>query len=78
MKLHVNVPSLIFVSLLTRDFMMFNKHVEYLSPSLHQGTEVKVLDLEKKMEELIAENKPISAVLKQLIQALCAEEVGFI
>ncbi|TNM99530.1 hypothetical protein fugu_012563 [Takifugu bimaculatus] len=38
------------------------------------GTEVKVLELEKKMEELIAEDKPISVVLKQLIQALCAEE----
>lgn len=46
--------------------------------SLHQGTEGKVLMLEKKLEELIAENKPISAALKQLIQALCAEEVGFI
>lgn len=40
--------------------------------------EGKVSMLEKKMEELMAEDKPISAVLKQLIQALCAEEVGFI
>lgn len=40
--------------------------------------EGKVLMLEKKMEELLAENKPISGVLKQLIHALCAEEVGFI
>lgn len=70
--------------------MMFNKHAKHLSISLsiglsvsvflslYQGTEMKVLELEKKMEELIAEDKPISVVLKQLIQALCAEEVGFI
>lgn len=43
--------------------------------SLHQGTEGKVLMLEKKMEDLLAENKPISGVLRQLIQVLCAEEV---
>lgn len=36
------------------------------------------MTLEKKMEELLAENKPIGGVLKQLIHVLCAEEVGFI
>lgn len=50
----------------------------YIFLSLHQGIEGKVSMLEKKMDELIAENKPISVVLKQLIQALCAEEVVFI
>lgn len=47
-----------------------------LSLSLHQGAEGKVPMLEKKLEEHLAENKPIALVLKQLIQALCAEEVG--
>lgn len=80
MELQANFPLLIVVFFMTHDFMMFNKYVKPLSISLslYQGTEVKVLELEKKMEELIAEDKPISAVLKQLIQALCAEEVGFI
>lgn len=80
MELHANFPLLIVVFFMTHDFMMFGKHVKHLSLSLslYKGTEVKVLELEKKMEELIAEDKPISAVLKQLIQALCAEEVGFI
>lgn len=51
----------------------------YSSPLyFHQGTEGKVLALEKKLAELKAENKPISITLKHLIQALCAEEVGFI
>lgn len=79
MELHAKIPLLIFFFFfMTHDFMMLNKHVKHLSFSLYQGTEVKVLELEKKMEELIAEDKPISAVLKQLIQALCAEEVGFV
>lgn len=34
--------------------------------------------LENKLAELKAENKPIGNVLKQIIQALCAEEVGFV
>lgn len=38
------------------------------------GIEGKVLALEKKLAELKAENKPLGAVLKQVIQALCAEE----
>ncbi|XP_039995324.1 leucine-rich PPR motif-containing protein, mitochondrial [Xiphias gladius] len=38
------------------------------------GIEGKVLVLEKKLAELKAENKPLSSVLKQAIQALCAEE----
>lgn len=46
-----------------------------LSVSLHQTAEEKVSKLEKKMEQLIAKNKPFSVVLKLLIQALCAEEV---
>lgn len=51
----------------------------YSSPLyFHQGSEGKVLVLEKKLAELKAENKPISITLKHLIQALCAEEVGFI
>lgn len=51
----------------------------YSSPHyFHQGTEGKVLALEKKLAELMAENKPISITLKHLIQALCAEEVRFI
>lgn len=45
---------------------------------LHQGIEVKVLALEKKLAELKAENKPLATVLKQTIQTLCAEEVGFV
>lgn len=39
---------------------------------------MKVLDLEQQMEALIADNKHIGTILKQLIQALCAEEVGII
>ncbi|KAM6997246.1 LOW QUALITY PROTEIN: leucine-rich PPR motif-containing protein, mitochondrial [Tautogolabrus adspersus] len=38
------------------------------------GNEGKLLALEKKLSELKAENKPLSSVLKQTIQALCAEE----
>lgn len=34
--------------------------------------------LEKKLAELKAEGKPIGSVLKQLIQSLCAEEVGLV
>lgn len=34
------------------------------------------MDLEQKMEALIAENKDIGSILNQLIQALCTEEVG--
>uniref|UniRef100_H3CPU5 Uncharacterized protein n=1 Tax=Tetraodon nigroviridis TaxID=99883 RepID=H3CPU5_TETNG len=44
------------------------------SAAVAAGAEGKVLMLEKKLEEHIAENKPIGSVLKQLIQALCAEE----
>uniref|UniRef100_A0A3P9IAJ2 Leucine-rich pentatricopeptide repeat containing n=1 Tax=Oryzias latipes TaxID=8090 RepID=A0A3P9IAJ2_ORYLA len=39
-----------------------------------QGSEEKVLALENKLAELKAENKPLGIVLKQLIQALSAEE----
>lgn len=45
---------------------------------LHQGIGAKVFALEKKLAELKAENEPIGTVLKQLIQALCFEEVRFI
>ncbi|KAM3606567.1 uncharacterized protein V6R79_018880 [Siganus canaliculatus] len=38
------------------------------------GIEGKVAALEKKIAELKAENKPLGQVLKQIIQALCAEE----
>ncbi|TMS04585.1 Leucine-rich PPR motif-containing protein, mitochondrial [Larimichthys crocea] len=38
------------------------------------GSDVKVFALENKLAELKAENKPIGNVLKQIIQALCAEE----
>lgn len=34
--------------------------------------------LEKKLAELMAEGKPIGPILKQLIQSLCAEEVGMV
>lgn len=44
----------------------------------HQETEERIPTLEKKLAELQAEGKPVGAILKQLIQALCAEEVGFI
>lgn len=54
-------------------------HVMCLTPLCpHQGIEGKVMALEKKLAELIAESKPIGPVLKQLIQSLCAEEVGFV
>lgn len=43
-----------------------------------QGSEEKVLALENKLAELKAENKPLGIVLKQLIQALSAEEVRFV
>ncbi|KAG7228533.1 hypothetical protein INR49_007707 [Caranx melampygus] len=38
------------------------------------GIEFKLQSLEKKLVDLKAENKPISSVLKQTIQTLCAEE----
>lgn len=51
----------------------------YLKPlCLHQGIELKALALEKKLAELKAENKPLGTVLKQTIQTLCADEVGFV
>uniref|UniRef100_H2LIH1 PROP1-like PPR domain-containing protein n=1 Tax=Oryzias latipes TaxID=8090 RepID=H2LIH1_ORYLA len=46
------------------DFMLFGS----------RGSEEKVLALENKLAELKAENKPLGIVLKQLIQALSAEE----
>lgn len=45
---------------------------------LQYGIEGKVLALEKRLAELKAENKPLNATLKQTIQALCLEEVGFV
>lgn len=45
---------------------------------LHQENESKVLALERRLAELKAENKPLDFVLKQTIQAVCAEEVGFV
>uniref|UniRef100_A0A3P9M7R0 Leucine-rich pentatricopeptide repeat containing n=1 Tax=Oryzias latipes TaxID=8090 RepID=A0A3P9M7R0_ORYLA len=48
------------------DFMLFGSRVT--------GSEEKVLALENKLAELKAENKPLGIVLKQLIQALSAEE----
>ncbi|XP_071336267.1 leucine-rich PPR motif-containing protein, mitochondrial [Trachinotus anak] len=38
------------------------------------GIEVKVRELEKKLPELKAENKPLGSVLKKVIQALCVDE----
>ncbi|KAK2824504.1 hypothetical protein Q5P01_021679 [Channa striata] len=38
------------------------------------GSEEKLLALEKKLAELKAENQPLGSVFKQTIQALCAEE----
>ncbi|KAF7662444.1 hypothetical protein LDENG_00234780, partial [Lucifuga dentata] len=38
------------------------------------GTEGKVMALEKKLAELKEEKKPLGPTLKQIIQALCAEE----
>lgn len=49
-----------------------------LSICVVQGSEEKVLALENKLAELKAENKPLGIVLKQLIQALSAEEVRFV
>uniref|UniRef100_I3IX20 Leucine rich pentatricopeptide repeat containing n=1 Tax=Oreochromis niloticus TaxID=8128 RepID=I3IX20_ORENI len=43
-------------------------------PELVKGIEGKVLALENKLAELKAENKPLGLVLKQVIQALSAEE----
>ncbi|XP_036979314.1 leucine-rich PPR motif-containing protein, mitochondrial [Acanthopagrus latus] len=40
----------------------------------HVGIAAKVFALEKKLADLKAENQPISAVLRQLIHTLCAEE----
>ncbi|XP_019108650.2 leucine-rich PPR motif-containing protein, mitochondrial [Larimichthys crocea] len=45
-----------------------------LPPPPVNGSDVKVFALENKLAELKAENKPIGNVLKQIIQALCAEE----
>lgn len=45
---------------------------------LHQGIAAKVFALEKKLADLKAENQPISAVLRQLIHTLCAEEVRYV
>lgn len=56
----------------------FTRGHEHVSCLIHQGIEIKLQALEKKLEELKAENKPFSGVLKQIIQALCAEEVGFV
>ncbi|KAG7462652.1 hypothetical protein MATL_G00187000 [Megalops atlanticus] len=39
-----------------------------------RGKEGRVVVLEKKLEELKAENKPLGVTLKQLILSLCAEE----
>ncbi|XP_060896075.1 leucine-rich PPR motif-containing protein, mitochondrial [Labrus mixtus] len=44
------------------------------APPRTPRTDGKVSSLESKLAELIAENKPITSVLKQTIQALCAEE----
>ncbi|XP_054455932.1 leucine-rich PPR motif-containing protein, mitochondrial [Anoplopoma fimbria] len=38
------------------------------------GTDGRVFALEKKLAELKAENEPLGSILKQAIQALCAEE----
>lgn len=45
---------------------------------VHQGMEGKVSALEKRLAELKAENKPLGNVLRQAIQTLCVEEVGFV
>uniref|UniRef100_A0AAY4D0X5 Leucine-rich PPR motif-containing protein, mitochondrial n=1 Tax=Denticeps clupeoides TaxID=299321 RepID=A0AAY4D0X5_9TELE len=44
------------------------------SISTAEGPEGRFVVLETRLAELRAEGKPVSAVLKQLIQALCAEE----
>uniref|UniRef100_A0AAY4D3Q6 PROP1-like PPR domain-containing protein n=1 Tax=Denticeps clupeoides TaxID=299321 RepID=A0AAY4D3Q6_9TELE len=46
----------------------------YHVPELIKGPEGRFVVLETRLAELRAEGKPVSAVLKQLIQALCAEE----
>uniref|UniRef100_A0A3P9IB99 Leucine-rich pentatricopeptide repeat containing n=1 Tax=Oryzias latipes TaxID=8090 RepID=A0A3P9IB99_ORYLA len=50
------------------------KDVVALVDPKEKGSEEKVLALENKLAELKAENKPLGIVLKQLIQALSAEE----
>lgn len=44
----------------------------------HQGIEGKIMLLEKKLAELKAQDMPLSNILRQAIQTLCAEEVGFV
>uniref|UniRef100_A0A665WYU5 PROP1-like PPR domain-containing protein n=1 Tax=Echeneis naucrates TaxID=173247 RepID=A0A665WYU5_ECHNA len=46
----------------------------YHIPELIKGIEVKLQVLEKKLAELKAANKPLTAILKQTIQAHCVEE----
>lgn len=45
---------------------------------LHQGAEGRVYALEKKLAKRKAENQPFGNILKQTIQSLVADEVGFV
>ncbi|XP_070771978.1 leucine-rich PPR motif-containing protein, mitochondrial [Enoplosus armatus] len=63
------------VSVLIKDVIALVDPKDSLtSLCLHQGIEAKLVALENTLAELKAENKPLSNVLKQTIQTLCAEE----
>lgn len=59
-------------------YMYFLMSMSLTPLCLNQGNENKVSALEKKLDELKAENKPLGSILRQVIQAVCAEEVGFV
>nr|XP_033793359.1 leucine-rich PPR motif-containing protein, mitochondrial [Geotrypetes seraphini] len=63
-----HVPELI------KDVLVLVGDKETMSGEFPKGTRINSRDLETKLEELNAENKPIRDILKQLIVELCAEE----